>query len=66
MGSVRGLRVSRRSASRSFFASLPGLTRQSMRKEGELRTTEELSTLDFSMDHRVKPGGDEAELGVAF
>jgi hypothetical protein len=40
-------------------SSLPGLTRQSMLSTGLLRLTHCFGRLHLSMDHRVKPGGDE-------
>jgi hypothetical protein len=42
-----------------LFSSLPGLTRQSMGRAGLLRLTGLFDSLHVSMDHRVKPGGDE-------
>ena len=48
-------------ASRERFptASLPGLTRQSMLGAGSLRFAASFALLHVSMDHRVKPGGDD-------
>jgi len=43
---------------RYFISSLPGLTRQSMLTDGSL-VFASLQSSHFSMDHRVKPGGDE-------
>ena len=50
-----------RSASREliFISSLPGLTRQSMRPRSLFRFSAWFRWPHFSMDHRVKPGGDE-------
>jgi hypothetical protein len=44
---------------RIFMSSLPGLTRQSMREGRSLGFTALFDSLDVSMDHRLKPGGDE-------
>jgi hypothetical protein len=44
---------------RSPASSLPGLTRQSMGSVGWLEFAVWFRSLHFSMDHRVKPGGDE-------
>ena len=43
-----------------FVLSLPGLTRQSMRTKSPIEFAEKLSEPQLSMDHRVKPGGDES------
>jgi hypothetical protein len=47
------------------FSSLPGLTRQSMRQVGSLKSAVRFRLLHFSMDHRVKPGGDEGGGGCS-
>ena len=39
--------------------SLPDLIRQSMRSEGLLRLPAPFDSLDVSVEHRVKPGGDD-------
>jgi hypothetical protein len=49
------------SRERFFTSSLPGLTRQSMRGAHLLRLTVLFDSLHVSMDHRVKPGGDDRE-----
>jgi hypothetical protein len=49
----------------AFTASLPGLTRQSMRGFGSLRFAALFDSWRVSMDHRVKPGGDDGEGGEA-
>ncbi len=40
-------------------SSLPGLTRQSMRRRGCFRNSAQPLSPQISIDHRVKPGGDE-------
>jgi hypothetical protein len=52
-------------ASRERFrtSSLPGLTRQSIESVGLLRFGVLFHPLHVSMDHRVKPGGDDEEGG---
>ena len=52
------------SRERVFMSSLPGLTRQSMRWGRSLGLAVWLAQLLFSMDHRVKPGGDEMGCGA--
>jgi hypothetical protein len=42
-------------------ASLPGLTRQSMRKRNDINLPVASRKPRVTMDHRVKPGGDEVE-----
>jgi hypothetical protein len=46
---------------RSFRTSLPDLIRQSMRNRGSHSASTGAQARRFSMDHRVKPGGDESE-----
>jgi hypothetical protein len=41
---------------------LPGLTRQSMRGFRSLSFAALFDSWRFSMDHRVKPGGDDGEV----
>jgi hypothetical protein len=43
-------------------SSLPGLTRQSMRGFRSLSFAALFDSWRFSMDHRVKPGGDDGEV----
>jgi hypothetical protein len=50
---------------RDSMSSLPGLTRQSMLTAGSLVFAARFCSLHFSMDHRVKPGGDEVRAIVA-
>jgi hypothetical protein len=45
----------------AITSSLPGLTRQSMRGFGSLRSVALFDSRPVSMDHRVKPGGDDGE-----
>jgi hypothetical protein len=47
---------------RFFSSSLPGLTRQSMRKRSAIKFRVASRKPQVSMDHRVKPGGDEGGL----
>src|SRR5262249_7599311 len=56
-------RLGHKNMSRERFSasSLPGLTRQSMRGAGLLRLTAVFDSLHASIDHRVKPGGDDEE-----
>jgi len=42
-----------------FLSSLPDLIRQSMRTKSSIGSADKLSEPHVSMDHRVKPGGDE-------
>src|SRR5262249_33884071 len=49
------------SRERSSASSLPGLTRQSMRGTRLLELTALFDSLGVSMDHRVKPGGDDGK-----
>jgi hypothetical protein len=42
-----------------FMSSLPDLIRQSMLIGKWPRYAAQIRSPDFSMDHRVKPGGDE-------
>jgi hypothetical protein len=44
------------------MSSLPGLTRQSMWRGHALRFAARIRVPQLSMDHRVKPGGDEVEV----
>jgi hypothetical protein len=53
-------RLVRAGVTRIFRSSLPGLTRQSMRQRRSFSFAAWLVKLHFSMDHRVKPGGDDA------
>jgi hypothetical protein len=43
-------------------SSLPDLIRQSMRKGSSVELADQLSEPPFTMDHRVKPGGDDGGL----
>jgi hypothetical protein len=42
-----------------FLSSLPDLIRQSKRTRISIESADTLSEPHVSMDHRVKPGGDE-------
>jgi hypothetical protein len=46
-------------ARRNFYFVIAGLTRQSMRPRSLFRFSAWFRWPHFSMDHRVKPGGDE-------
>jgi hypothetical protein len=48
-------------ARRLSYSSLPGLTRQSMLRCDSFSLTARVISLHLSIDHRVKPGGDEEE-----
>ena len=54
----------RLSAFRFLFclSSLPDLIRQSMRRRSFIGFADRFSEPHVSMDHRVKPGGDEVSL----
>jgi hypothetical protein len=44
------------------MSSLPGLTWQSTRGDGLLRLAAQFDSRRTSMDHRVKPGGDDEQI----